>query len=196
MSKTVEFYYDYGSPTAYLAWTQLPSICDEAGAELVHMPVLLGGIFKAVDSTTPVAVKPKGAWMFDDISRYAKRYGVPFAMNPHFIFTTLAVMRGAVWAKKTGVTDAYTEAMFKASWEQGRDVNDPAQIADIVSGAGLDADAMAGAIQDPEIKQGLIDATTEAVERGLFGAPTMFVDGEMHFGQDRLDWVREALNRP
>lgn len=195
MSKTVEFYYDYGSPTAYLAWTQLPGICAEAGAELVHMPVLLGGIFKAVDSTTPVTVKPKGAWMFDDISRYAKRYGVPFAMNPHFIFTTLAVMRGAIWAKKTGAIDAYTAAMFRASWEQGRDVNDPEQIADIVSGAGLGADAMASAIQDPEIKQGLIDATTEAVERGLFGAPTMFVDGEMHFGQDRLDWVREALNR-
>ena len=98
VNKRVEFYYDYGSPTAYLAWTQLPAICAKHGAELLSRPVLLGGIFKAVESTTPVAIKPKGAWMFDDIARFAKRYGVPFAMNPHFIVNTLGVMRGAIWA--------------------------------------------------------------------------------------------------
>ena len=195
MSKTVEFYYDFGSPTAYLAATQLPDLCAQFDATLVYRPVLLGGIFKSVDSGTPVSVKPKGEWMFDDIQRYAKRYGVPFAMNPHFIFHTISVMRGAIWALDAGVIETYTAAMFQASWADGRNVNDADEIADIVSAAGLDAQAMAAAIQDPVVKQGLIDATQASVDRGLFGVPTMFVDGEMHFGQDRLDWIRGALER-
>lgn len=195
MSKTVEFYYDFGSPTAYLAWTQLPDLCARYDATLVYRPVLLGGIFKAVDSGTPVTVKPKGKWLFDDVHRHAKRYGVAFAMNPHFIFHTIAVMRGAIWALDEGTIEPYTAAMYKAAWADRRDLNDAGEIADIVSAAGLDAQAMAAAIQDPAVKQGLIDATQASVDRGLFGVPTMFVDGEMHFGQDRLDWVREALER-
>lgn len=193
MSMQVEFYYDYGSPTAYLAWTQLPAICARHGASIVYEPMLLGGVFKAIGSNTPVAIKPKGEWMFKDLARYAARYGVPFAMNPHFIINTLATMRGAIWAKREGEIEPYNKAMFEAVWVAGRDMGDPDEIAAVVGEAGLDATAMAEAIQDPEIKQGLIDATEAAVARGVFGAPTMFVNGEMHFGQDRLDWVEVAL---
>ena len=195
MSKQVDFYYDFGSPTAYLAWTQLPAMCARHGATLNYEPILLGGIFHSVGGTTPVSIKPKGAWMFDDISRFANRYGVPFQLNPHFILNTLAIMRGAIWAKSQGQIEAYTEAMYKAVWVDGRNMEDPGEIAAVVTDAGLDAGAMAEAIQQPEVKQGLIKATESAVERGAFGAPTMFVDGEMHFGQDRLDWVEEALAR-
>lgn len=195
MSKQVEFYFDYGSPTTYLAWTQLPTICEVRGAELVYKPILLGGIFKAAGNNTPVAVQAKGAWMLDDMARFAKRYGVPFVMNPYFIINTMPIMRGVFWAQDTGVFDAYNRAMYQAMWVDGVDMNNPEEIARVVTEAGLDADAMAEAIQQSDIKKRLIDATSAAAERGLFGAPTMFVDGEMHFGQDRLDWVEEALAR-
>ena len=85
MRKQVDFYYDYGSPTAYLAWTQLPRLCREYNAELNYRPILLGGVFKATGNETPVRIKAKGDWMFTDIQRYADVYGVPFAHNPHFI---------------------------------------------------------------------------------------------------------------
>ena len=195
MSKQVEFFFDYGSPNTYLAWTQLPDMCARHGAELVYKPMLLGGVFQATGNQTPVNIEAKGAWMGDDMARYAAKYGVPFVMNPDFIINSLPTMRGVFWAQREGVFDAYNEAVHKAMWVDGVDMNNPEEIGRVISEAGLDAAAMAEALQDGEIKKALIDATNEAVERGCFGAPTMFVDGEMHFGQDRLPWVEEALAR-
>jgi len=193
MTKHVDFYYDFGSPTAYLAWTQLPAICARHNAQLNYQPILLGGVFKAVENTSPVTIKPKGEWLFADIIRFAERYGVPFEMNPYFILNTLGIMRGAIWAKQAGCIEPYNTAMYQAVWVNGRDMTNPDEIAAVVNEAGLDAGAMAEAVQSPEIKQGLIQATEASVARGLFGAPTMFVNGEMHFGQDRLEWVEAAL---
>ena len=100
MSKKVEFYYDYGSPASYLAWTQLPDLCKRHGATLVYQPVLIGGIFKITGNVSPVTVPPKGAWFFDDAQRYAAFYGVPFLKNPYFIINSLPLMRGAMWAEQ------------------------------------------------------------------------------------------------
>ena len=192
--KKVEFFYDYASPNCYLAWTQLSDLCTRHNSELVLKPILLGGVFKAVGNQTPVNVKPKGIWMFDDISRYAKYYDVPFNMNPHFIFNSLPAMRGAIWALSTGNLEPYDHAMFEAAWVQGRNLGDPEELEVIVKEAGLDAAAMSAAIQRPELKKELIDQTNDAVERGVFGAPTMVVEGVMHFGQDRLPWIERALS--
>ena len=193
MRKTVEFYYDYGSPTAYLAWTQLPALCAKHGAELKSCPVLLGGIFKAAGNQSPVRVEKKGAWMFDDIERYAAHYGVPFARNPYFIINTLPLMRGAMWARANGRLDEYDKVMFEAIWVDQKDMNDVAVIGQVLTEGGFDASALVAAVQEPEVKGQLIEATEAAVEKGLFGVPTMMVDGQMHFGQDRLDWIERAL---
>ena len=195
MTKQVEFYYDYGSPTTYLAWTQLPDICARHGGELVCRPILLGGIFKATENHTPVEIIPKGAWMLDDMLRFAGRYGVPFEMNPHFIVNTLAIMRGAIWASASNVIERYNTAMFEAMWVGERNMAEPQEIMDVLANAGLDSGAAAEAVQSPDVKQALIAATGAAVERGLFGVPTMIIGDELHFGQDRLDWVAEALDR-
>ena len=194
MTKRIEFFYDYGSPNCYLAWTQLPDLCARHGAELIYKPILLGGVFKAVGNDTPVNVKPKGKWMFDDIMRYAKYYGVPFEMNPYFIFNSLSAMRGAIWAQSEQRLTQYNQAMFEAAWVNGRNLGDPVELQKIVADAGLDATALADAIQSAEIKQALINETNLSVEKGVFGAPTMFVKGVMHFGQDRLPWIERALS--
>ena len=193
MSKTVEFYYDYGSPTAYLAWTQLPALCARHGAELKSCPVLLGGIFKAAGNQSPVMVEKKGAWMFDDIERYAAHYGVPFARNPYFIINTLPLMRGAMWARANGRLGDYDKVMFEAIWVDQKDMNDVAVIGTVLTEGGFDANELVAAVQEPDVKGQLIEATEAAVEKGLFGVPTMMVDGQMHFGQDRLDWIERAL---
>lgn len=193
MTKQVEFYYDYGSPTAYLAWTQLPEICRKHAAQLVCKPMLLGGVFKATGNETPARIEAKREWMFDDIARYAQSYGVPFAYNPHFIMNTLAAMRGAVWARSAECLDDYNQALFEAAWVTQRNIADTDEIAAVLTEAGLDAEVALEAMQQAEIKTELIDATNEAVGRGIFGTPTMFVAGQMHFGQDRLPWVEQAL---
>jgi len=192
-NKTVEFYFDYGSPATYIAYTQLQRICDDNAATLDYKPMLLGGVFKATENQSPVMVQAKGKWMMTDLARFAQRHGVTFKMNPYFIINSLPLMRGAVWAQKNGVFDTYNPAMQKAMWVDGVDLNNPEEIGRVVSEAGLDAQAMATGITDPEIKKVLVDSTNEAVARGAFGAPTMFVGDQMHFGQDRLDWVEQAL---
>jgi len=193
MSNDVYFYYDYGSPTAYLAWTQLPELCERHKANLHYKPVLLGGIFKATGNSTPVLIAPKGKWLFKDIERYAVRYGAPYQMNPHFVINSMTMMRGAMWAQNTGVLESYNKAMYEATWVNGLNMSEPDVIASVMNEADLDAAAMLQAVADDSIKKQLIEATGDAVEQGVFGAPTMIVNGELHFGQDRLDWVERQL---
>ncbi len=193
MTKTVEFYYDYGSPAAYLAWTQLPKICADHNAELVRRPILLGGVFKATGNQSPVMVEKKGTWMFGDLARHAEHYGVPFVVNPYFIINTLPLMRGAMWAREAGRLAEYDQVMFEAIWVNEKDMNDVAVIGEVLTQGGFDAAELVAAVQDANIKGQLIEATEEAVSKGLFGVPTMFVDDVMQFGQDRLEWVARAL---
>lgn len=193
MSAQVDFYYDFASPTAYLAWTQLPELCKQYGANLNYHPMLLGGVFKATGNSTPVLIEPKGKWIFEDIKRYARHYGVPYQKNPFFIINSMTMMRGAMWAQNTGVLEHYNKAMYTATWADGLNTAEPDVIASVMQDASLDADAMLLAASDDAIKKQLIDATNYAVDQGVFGAPTMIVNGDLHFGQDRLDWIKRQL---
>jgi 2-hydroxychromene-2-carboxylate isomerase len=195
VSKQVEFFFDFGSPTAYLAWTQLPGIAMEARAEIVWRPMLLGGVFKATGNQSPVLIKPKGKWMFDDMARWARRYGVTLKMNPWFIINTLTLMRGAagLQMREPDRFLKYVDVMYRAMWETPVNLGDPAVVAATLQAAGFDPAAFAALVADAAVKQRLIDTTEEAVRRGVFGAPTMFVGDEMFFGQDRLEFVKDAL---
>ena len=95
-AKTIEFFFDFGSPTTYLAHTQLPQLAADTGAQIQYVPMLLGGVFKATGNQSPVMVPAKGRWMGEDLPRFARRYGVPYQFNPHFPINTLTLMRGAV----------------------------------------------------------------------------------------------------
>ena len=194
---TIEFFFDFGSPTTYLAHTQLPRLAAETGATLVYRPMLLGGVFKATGNASPVSVPAKGAWMGQDIALWAKRYGVPFVFNRFFPINTLTLMRGAVGLqmKQPDKLKPYMDAVFDAMWVQPRDMSQPAEIAAVLAPLGITAEAFMALVGDPEVKAALIANTDEAVARGVFGAPTCFVGQAMFFGQDRLDFVREALMR-
>lgn len=193
--KTIEFYFDFGSPAAYLAATQLPHIAADTGAALVWKPMLLGGVFQATGNHSPADIKPKGPYMNADLKRFAKRYGVPFAHNPHFPINTLLLMRGAtgVQMQQPDRLAAYVDAVFQAIWVDGANMNDPATVGGVLQAAGFDAAELVALASAQPTKDQLKSATQEAVTRGVFGAPTMFVGDEMFWGQDRLDFVREAL---
>ena len=195
MSKAVEFFFDVGSPTTYLAWTQLPALCAKAGATLVYRPTLLGGVFQATGNASPANVAAKGRYMNDDMARFAVRYGVPLVVNPHFPINTLTLMRGAagVQLRMPARLDDYLRGVFKAMWVDGLNMNDPAVAAQALQAAGFDPAEVIALTNDAEVKAALRATTEEAVARGVFGAPTMFVGDTMLFGQDRLDFVREAL---
>ena len=195
MQKTVDFYLDFGSPAAYLAWTQLPTICAETGARLVLKPVLLGGVFQATGNRAPMTVPLKGSYLFVDLARFAQRYGVPLTFNPNFPINTLTLMRVAVGLqmRQDARFDDYCAAMFKAIWVDGKNMNDPAVVGAVLAQAGFDPQALLALSSEPGVKDELKTLTEAAVQRGVFGAPTFFVADEMFWGQDRLDFVREAL---
>ena len=195
MQKQIEHFFDFGSPTSYLAYTQLPRLAAEYGATIAWRPMLLGGVFKATGNASPVTVPAKGRWMADDIAHWARHYGVPFAFNPHFPINTLTLMRGATgiqW-REPDKFERYLDLIYAAMWRTPRNLGDAAVLEGVLKDAGFDPAAFAALVADPEVKARLVATTEEAVARGVFGAPTTFVGTQMHFGQDRLDFVREAL---
>jgi 2-hydroxychromene-2-carboxylate isomerase len=192
----VEFFFDVGSPTTYLAWTQLPKICAAKGAELVYRPMLLGGVFLATGNASPAAVPVKGQHTIIDQARFARRYGVPLVMNPYFPVNTLQLMRAL-----TGVQMHQPErfqdllkALFTAMWIDAQNLNDPQMIGRMLVKAGFVVDEIVALSNQPDVKAQLRATTDEAIARGVFGAPSMFVGDELFFGQDRLDFVEEALS--
>lgn len=195
MPKQVEFFYDFTSPTAYLAWTRLPAIAQRTGAKIVYRPMFLGGVMQTTGNRPPGMVAAKGAWMQADLERWARRFNTPFARNPHFPMMTLMVQRAAQeWVTRPDF-DKYLAAIFNAAWQDQKNIADKDTLAAIVSEAGFSASDFFAAAENPANKEKLKATTDEAVARGVFGAPTFFVGDEMHFGQDRLDFVEEALAR-
>jgi 2-hydroxychromene-2-carboxylate isomerase len=193
--RALEFFFDVGSPASYLAWTQVHALARDAGAALVVKPMLLGGVFQVTGNASPAAVPAKGHYIFTDLCRFARRYGVPLKRNPHFPINTLALMRAVTGMQMRYPQrfEAFTCAVFDAIWVQSLNLNDPQLSASTLAAAGFAPDLVQALVADPEVKARLKSVTDEAVARGVFGAPTMFAGGEMFFGQDRLDWVRAAL---
>ena len=195
MSKTVEFFFDLGSPASYLAWTQLPALCARHDAQLRYRPMLLGGVFQATGNASPAMVPAKARYVFADFQRYAKRYGVTLAFPPGFPVNTLGLMRGtmAVQLFQPERFEAYLNALFPAMWVQQRNLGDPQVLATVLREAGFDPEQYQAWSADPQVKAALKEATEEAVRRGTFGAPTFFVGEQMFFGQDRLEFVEAVL---
>lgn len=189
MSRTLEFYYDFGSPNVYLAWKALSQV---DGLTLDLKPALIGGIFKSANNQPPwqafAGVPAKMRYMMAEIERFASAYDVPFSMNPHFPVNTLLAMRAAIVAHNEGVVAAFFPAVQTAMWETGRDVSDPQVLAEVLNEAGLDGPDIVARTQEPDIKQALMDATAVAVERGLFGLPSWFDGKDLYFGKENC-WM-------
>lgn len=195
MSKIVEYYFDFGSPAAYLASTQMKTLAADTGATVVWRPMLLGGVFVATGNASPASVPAKGKYIFRDFARFAQRYGVPLKINPFFPINTITLMRIAVGLQMRSDPRFmdYCNTMFRAIWADAQNMNDPATVASALQTAGFDAPALLTLASEQAVKDKLKADTQAAVARGIFGAPTFFVGDQMFWGQDRLDFVREAL---
>jgi 2-hydroxychromene-2-carboxylate isomerase len=193
MAKVLEFLFDVGSPASYIAYKRLPEVAARTGATVQYRPLLLGGVFKATGNHSPAEIPAKGRWSSLDLAKFAKRYGVPFERNPFFPINTLHLMRGAAGLQDDPRFMAYLDAVFDAMWRDPKNLGDPAEMAPVLARAGIGGDEFMALIADEATKARLKATTEDAVARGAFGAPTFFVGDELFFGQDRLDWVEEAL---
>ena len=196
--KRVEFYYDLVSPYSYLAHGRIGRLCEENGAELVLRPMLLGAVHKEVGLQAPIETKPKASYQARDIRRWAEYYGLPLEFPDPFPFRTLKTMRAAMFLRERGELGAFTREAFALYWEEGGapeglQADEEGPISAVARRIGADpAEVLEGAAS-PSAKQSLKDATLEAVERGVFGAPAFFIAEEMFWGNDRLHFVEAAL---
>jgi 2-hydroxychromene-2-carboxylate isomerase len=195
VTRTIAFYFDFPSPYAYLAHTQLPRIAAEHGATIAYHPFRILDLMKIVGNRpTTIECKSKGKYAGADLQRWVMRYKVDFARNPHsksFDFAELD--RGALIAIEDGRGAEYVSAIFAAIWGQPEDLSQRPVLIDVLNRAGFDGQRFLERASSDAVMTGLESATTSAAERGVFGAPTMFIGDEMFFGNDRLDFVVEAL---
>jgi len=200
VSAKLDFYYDFGSPNAYFAWKALQGVSERTGLEVIMHPVLIGGIFKSTGNQPPWQafgnVPNKMRYMQLEIQRFIKDHNlVDFKFNSAFPINTLLAMRGAIAAQQADAHDLYYPAVFKAIWEDDKNISQPDVLAEILNEAAMDGAALVEATQTAEVKQGLMEATQACVDRGAFGLPTFFLGDEIYFGKDRVWQIEQAVSQ-
>ena len=152
MTKNVDFYFDYGSPATYLAWTQIDNIINEANAKLNMIPMLLGGVFKETGNASPASVPAKSKWMNGDLRKHAEIYGVEYNSNSFFPINTLNLMRGAIAAKKMNIFEKYSEAIFTGIWIKDINLGDIPILQDYLNNNDIDTRELFSLVQSDDIK--------------------------------------------
>ncbi len=193
MSKTVEFYYDFSSPYTYIASERIEKVCRDNGASVEWKPFLLGGVFNEIGSTPAAQIDNKIDYLKRDMIMCADYYEVPFNFPGVFPLNSVRSMRGAFAASEQDKLVEYNDLMFRLYFTQGADLSRPEVLGEAVSTIGIDSEWFLARIAEQEIKDLLRDETNTAIERGVFGAPTIFVDDKMYWGNDRLDFLDRYL---
>jgi 2-hydroxychromene-2-carboxylate isomerase len=193
--KTLDVYFDFNSPFAYLGCSQVDAIAARTNARVTWHPMVLGGLFKSVGvADVPLFTFPeaKQRHVSKDLERWAKHWGVPYRFPTRFPMRTIEALR-VFLALPEDRRDAYRAAVFRAYWAEDRDIANPEVLAACVGDADVARAALEAAKSDA-VKTALRTETESAAARGVFGAPTFVVDGtQLYWGQDRLGLVEEAL---
>lgn len=198
MARQLDFYFDCSSPWTYLAFHAVQSVARETAAEIVWKPILVGGVFNAVNQTVyENRAKPnplKQAYSLKDMQDWARLYGLAIKFPPTiFPVNSVKCMRGAFVALDEGKLVPYATAAFEAYWGADRDLAREEVLADIAERAGLERQRFFAGIETASCKTRLRANTDELIARGGFGSPTIFVGNDMFFGNDRMPLVKAAL---
>ena len=196
----LEFFFDCSSPWTYLAFHRIEDVAREGGAELVWKPILVGGVFNAVNPGLYEAranpLPARAAYHRKDLADWARHYGLDIRWPEIFPVNSVRAMRGCLVAARHDALPRFARSTFEAYWGEGRDISQLEVLVDIAAQAGLDPVIFAKTLETPEIKRALRHNTDELVARGGYGSPTLFVnEKDMYFGNDRLPLVAAALER-
>lgn len=193
MSKTVEFFWEPGSPYTYLAATQIEKVASANGGTVIWKPFLLGKVFEARGMKMPASIPAKASYMFKDLARWAQMYQVPVTMPKVFPISSLNASRVAIAASQLGHEATAAKAILHAYWGEGLDISQPEVLISTLNKVGLDATEIMARTQEQSVKDQLKENTEEALKRGVFGAPTMFIGDAMFWGNDRLEQLGLVL---
>ncbi|HTO52619.1 MAG TPA: 2-hydroxychromene-2-carboxylate isomerase [Myxococcota bacterium] len=189
----VRFLFDYISHNAYLAWTQIGPLAERYGRAVEPEAVLFAGLLNAHGQLGPAEVPPKARWMMLDVARKGRRLGVPIAPPKTHPFPPLLALRVTHAAAAGAPRRKLIDGLFRAAWGESRDVSDPAEVSRIAQVAGLDGERLVEEAATDAVKAQLRDATERALGEGVFGVPTMLVDGELFWGFDDFAHLELAL---
>jgi 2-hydroxychromene-2-carboxylate isomerase len=183
---TLRFYFDYVSPYAYLAWTQIHALADRHGMEVAPVPVVFGALLDANGQKGPAEIPAKRAYLFKDCVRLAHALGVPFAPPPSHPFNPLLALRASSLAQVAPVRRALVDRLFAAAWGGGSGITEAADVAAAATAVGLDGAEIVREAGSPAVKDLVRSHTSEAIAAGAFGVPTVIAGGELFWGVDAL----------
>ena len=192
MTKEIDFYFDFISPYAYLAHKKIQSLPKDI--RINYKPILLGGLHNLEGITAPAFIKPKLKHMINDCLLIAKKNNHDFKWNSIFPINSLNIMRGCFDINLSN-RDLYIETMFNAYWKYDLDISKEEILIPLLEQCKIDKDIFFKTIKDPAIKEKLKDATKNAHEKEVFGAPTFIVNNKIFWGQDRLEFALDEYNK-
>jgi len=197
MKKAIDFYFDFSSSYSYVGHHRLRALARDFDVRVDSRPIALGAIFKTRGHAPPRPDSLKGNYTWHDVERSAAEWGLPYHWPEPFPFNSILAARAYWFLKDIDEEDAeaWIGAVFDASFGRCRDASDPAVLAEVASGLELDAEEVMQGTSKDEVKQKLKEVTDEAMSRGVFGAPSFFLDGEMYWGADRIDQIWRVLER-
>jgi 2-hydroxychromene-2-carboxylate isomerase len=198
MPKPIEFHFDFSSPYSYIASEQIEAVAARHGRTVDYKPVLLGAVFKA-SGGAPLTEQygPKAIYAKRDFERSARFAGVPYRTPSRFPIGSVAAKRSVVWLQQhqPALVALFIHAVYRAFFVDDRDISDADVVSDIAREVGIDADALAAGVQQAEVKDRLRALVDHAIRVGIFGAPTIIVDGELFWGNDRIPQIERWLEK-
>jgi 2-hydroxychromene-2-carboxylate isomerase len=197
MPEPIDFYFEFASPYGYLASTQIDALAGRHGRAVAWHPIMLGAAFKETGARPLMQTPLKGPYLLHDVPRFARLLGVPLTLPPVMPMNSLAASRACLWLEEANPAQAkrLAQALLHAHWGEGRDLGAPEAVADVAVGLGIERDDLLSAVADQRIKDRLKEQTQAAIERGVFGSPFIFIDGEPFWGADRLPQIEAWLSK-
>jgi 2-hydroxychromene-2-carboxylate isomerase len=197
MAEPIDFYFEFASPYGYLASTQIDGIAERHGRTVAWHPIMLGAAFKETGAKPLTQTPLKGPYLLHDVPRFARLLGVPLTLPPVMPMNSLAASRACLWLEEEDPARArrLAQTLLHAHWGEGRDLSSPEAVAEVAAGLTIDRDALLEGVADQRIKDRLKARTQAAIDRGVFGSPFIFVDGEPFWGADRLPQVEAWLSK-
>lgn len=194
----IEFFFDCSSPWTYLAFHNIQPLSAELNEPISWRPILVGGIFNAVNPSVYAMreqrVSPKFNYMVKDLNDWAALAGLKITMPPRvFPVNSVKAMRACIFLEPQGLLVPFARAVFEAYWIREEDISQAEVLRNICETLGVDGEAVLLGIAQDEIKIQLKMNTEEAIQRGAFGSPTLFLGNDMYFGNDRLALLRNAI---
>ena len=193
----IPFYYDYACPWAYLGSCRVEAFFADLAGEVDFRPVQLATLKEPTAGQGPAPGERKKSWYEGDLQAWSEMIGGDVDTRPRHLIarSTRIALKGALVAKDEGRLREYHYPAYRARWAEARDVSDREVVRDLLAGAGLDGDAALARAESPELEKRIERDTQDAIAKGVFGVPTMFVGERMFWGNDRFELMRFYLEK-